>query len=408
VSWDNYPKLGPAIPYEASLAADVMRGLKKQNFLIMEQTAGPLGWSMFSRSPQPGEIRRICYQQLAHGADGQIWFRWRTCTAGREQYWHGLLGHDGKAGRRCHEAAKVAAEYRRLAPYLAGTTPRSEVAVIYDYDSIWALNIQPGYPGAGHAEAIKRYYNALVRAGVNVDILRPGDDVRGYKLVLAPHLHVLPDEVANQLIKYVQDGGVLLTDCRTGVKDETNLAYDRTLPGLLSPALGIEIREYESLGRGVIDKETTTYTIHMDAPPDQTYRAIDYADWITLTAAQPIARYDQPNVRSFAAVTCNEFGKGIGWYVGTIVAQEDFYDKLVRRLLEDAHVRPVIAPPAGVEVSLRANDERRLLFVINHTDAEKTVSLPASNRELLSDSQTTPSWKLEPFGVAVVELPPEK
>ncbi|HJQ80798.1 MAG TPA: beta-galactosidase, partial [Lacipirellulaceae bacterium] len=36
VSWDNYPKLNPAVPYDASLAADVMRGLKKKNFLIME------------------------------------------------------------------------------------------------------------------------------------------------------------------------------------------------------------------------------------------------------------------------------------------------------------------------------------------------------------------------------------
>lgn len=94
VSWDNYPKLNPAIPYDASLAADVMRGLKKRNFLIMEQTAGPLGWATFSRNPQPGELRKICYQQLAHGADGQIWFRWRSCTVGREQYWHGLLGHE--------------------------------------------------------------------------------------------------------------------------------------------------------------------------------------------------------------------------------------------------------------------------------------------------------------------------
>ena len=76
---------------------------------------------------------------------------------------------------------------------------------------------------------------------MNVDIVQPGDDLSGYKLVLAPHLHVLPDEVANQLVEYVRDGGVLLADCRTGVKDETNLAYARTLPGLLSPALGIEI-----------------------------------------------------------------------------------------------------------------------------------------------------------------------
>ncbi len=114
VSWDNYPQLSPRVPYDSALSADIMRGVKKQNFLIMEQTAGPVGWGVYSRNPRPGEIRRICYQQLAHGADGQIWFRWRTCTVGREQYWHGLLGHDGKPGRRYREAAQVAQEYQKL------------------------------------------------------------------------------------------------------------------------------------------------------------------------------------------------------------------------------------------------------------------------------------------------------
>jgi beta-galactosidase len=97
VSWDNYPIWGaPGIRYNSSAAADLMRGLKRKNFWIMEQTAGPGGWGSFGRNPRPGEIRNVTYQQLARGADGMIWFRWRTCTAGREQYWHGLLGHDGR------------------------------------------------------------------------------------------------------------------------------------------------------------------------------------------------------------------------------------------------------------------------------------------------------------------------
>ena len=148
VSWDNYPKLSPAIPYEASLAADVMRGLKKQNFLIMEQTAGPLGWETFSRNPQPGELRKICYQQLAHGADGQIWFRWRTCTVGREQYWHGLLGHDGKANRRYREAAQVAREYQqaRAAIWQAPRRGRKWPSCTTTTAS-GRCKFQPGYPG---------------------------------------------------------------------------------------------------------------------------------------------------------------------------------------------------------------------------------------------------------------------
>ena len=123
VSWDNYPVWADTdIPYGSSAAAAVMRGLKRQNFWIMEQTAGPGGWASFGRNPRPGEIRKIAYQQVAHGADAIVWFRWRTCTAGREQYWHGLLGHDGRPLRRYQEAAQIAREFHQLAADLAGTS----------------------------------------------------------------------------------------------------------------------------------------------------------------------------------------------------------------------------------------------------------------------------------------------
>jgi len=404
VSWDNYPKLSPDMPYDSSLAADLMRGLKKQNFLVMEQTAGPLGWSVFSRNPQPGELRKICYQQLAHGADGQVWFRWRACTVGREQYWHGLLGHDGKAGRRYREAAQVAKEYHQLATLLAGTTVRADVAIVYDYDSVWALDIQNGYPGASHIEAVKRYYSALFRAGVNVDVLRPGDDLSRYKLVLTPHLHVLADDFATQLVEYVRGGGVLLADCRTAVKDESNLAYARTLPGLLSPALGIEIEEYESLRQGITDEDEVTYRIRTDGELGGEYTAIRYADWITPTTAAPVARYEPPHLTSYAAVTRNRFGDGIGWYVGTIVDDKTFYDVLIARLLADGKIKPLVAPPQGVEVSIRSGADRALLFVINHTEAPASVNVPAGRKELLSGVETGQTLLLDAFGVAVVEL----
>jgi beta-galactosidase len=405
VSWDNYPKLSPAPQYDAALSADVMRGLKDQNFLIMEQTAGPLGWYTFTRSPQPGEIRRICYQQLAHGADGQLWFRWRSCTVGREQYWHGLLGHDGEPNRRFHEAAKVAEEFHRLAPKLAGTTVHAEVGILYDFDSIWALQIQNGYPGASHQDAIRRYYYPLYRAGVNVDIVRPGANLSKYKLVLAPHLHVLPDALANQLVEYVRSGGVLLADCRTGVKDETNLAHARTLPGLLASVLGIKIDEYESLRLGIQDHEETRYPLRVESQPDTEYTAIRYADWIVPQGAEVIARYGVPYLKDYAAITRNRFDRGVGWYVGTIVEGDALYDELIARVLQDAGIRPLVHPPVGVEVSVRGNDDRRLLFVINQTEQQQFVNVPPGKTELLSGTATSSKLSLEPFDVAVIELP---
>lgn len=409
VSWDNYPWLSPSLPYKSALAGDLMRGLKAKNYWIMEQTAGPLGWDEFSTTPLPGELRKICYQQLAHGCDALVWFRWRTCTAGREQYWHGLLGHDGVPGRRYREAAKFAKECRALQDKLIGTTLKPQVAIIYDYDSLWALEIQEGYPGASYREAISRYYDALLRLGVNVDLIPPSADLDKYSLVIAPHLHILPDLIADRIDQYVQKGGTLLTDCRTGVKDPTNLAYPRTLPGKLSTALGITIPEYESTSVGMRAPATREYAIHSEQF-GRGFTATKYVDWVSPTTATTIASYDkQSHLIDFAAVTRNEHGSGSAWYVGTIAKEDSFYDTLIAQVAKDAGVRPILDPPKGVEVSLRQGNGQRLLFVINHANSATTIdSVPTGAIDLLSEELPNGSVTLEPFGVAIYSLPPSK
>ena len=101
VSWNNYPigfwhkwAYSPASP---ALSHDAMRGLKNRNFWVMEQQAGPTGWQTLSNTPRPGVLRLWAYQSIAHGAEGVVFFRWHTARFGAEQYWHGLLEHDGRA-----------------------------------------------------------------------------------------------------------------------------------------------------------------------------------------------------------------------------------------------------------------------------------------------------------------------
>ena len=231
-----------------------------------------------------------------------------------------------------------------------------------------------------------------------MDIVNRRADLSRYKLLLTPDLSIMPDETARRLDAYVKNGGVLLADCRTGVKDEHNLCHERTLPGLLSPALGITIEEYTSLGSDSWYKVAAS-----DA--DRTYTAIQYADWVTPQGAKVVASYpEQWHMKPFAAVTRNEYGKGKAWYVGMVAKEESFYDDLTRLLLEDAGVKPVVHPPLGVEASIRQGQGRRLLFLLNHTDEPKTVTVPQGRPELLSGTKTGDSLTIDRFGVAVLAL----
>jgi len=398
VSLDNYPVEGaPQIRYQASLGADVMRGVKGRNYWVMEQTAGASGWSRFARNPRDGEIRSVAYQQVAHGCDGVVWFRWRTCTAGREQYWHGLLGHDGKPLRRYREAARTAKELHAFEQELLGTTVEAEAAILYDYENIWAIDIQPGFEGNSFQAAVRRHYDALMRAGVNIDIVRGDSDLSKYKLVLAPNLYIMPDALAGNLRAYVRRGGVLLTDLRTGVKDETNLCHERTLPGMLSGVLGISIEEYEAIPA---DLEYAAVG-RKDFPGS--FTAVEYAAWVKAEKAERLVRYDERHLRPFALLTRNSYGRGAAWYAGAVVREQAFYDQVVAGLLDDAEIKPLVSPPPGVEVSLRSGEGRRLLFVLNHTEEEQTVEVPPG-RDLVAGKGTRGNLGLEPYGVAVIKL----
>jgi len=399
-AWDNYPVWAdPEIKYGAACGADLVRSLKKKNFWIMEQTAGGGGWDVLNRNPRPGEIRNIALQQVAHGADAMVWFRWRTCTAGREQYWHGILGHDGKPGRRYRECTATARDLHKLAPLLANTTLKPKVAIVYDQDSRWAFETQRSYKNNEVPAAIRRYYDAFFRAGINVDIIRPSDPLTGYKVIVAPELFVLPDATASKLCDFVRAGGVLLTDLRTGVMTETCLAHTRTLPGLLTDVLGITIEEYEGLNG---DKQTYPLA-GTDAFPGA-FTSTLYADWIKPGQAEVLARYDAWHLKSYAALTRHRHGKGTGYYLGTIAAEPAFYDALIKAVLDSAKLKPVLAPPPGIEITLREGASRKLLFIINHLEQAVTMKVPAGNVELLSGRRTGPSLTLDRYGAAVIRL----
>ena len=406
VSWDNYPirNSDPGPTPHASAAADLMRGLKRQNFWIMETTAGPAGWGKMSRNPRPGELRKMAFNQVAHGADHLVWFRWRTCTAGREQYWHGLLGHDGQPFRRYREAAAIASDLRRLEPELAGTTVKAQVAIVYDYNANWAFRFQPAYDnpstdrwGENYLAAVQRYYLALYRSGVNVDFIPPDGDLNAYKVVLTPHLYLLSDELAARLSDYVKNGGVLLADCRTGVKSETSLCYDRTLPGLLSETLGIRIEEYETI-------QGADYAFAGQGPMAGSYSAYLFADWVTPAGAESLGSFGPAHMQAFAPVSRNAFGQGWGYYAGVIAREEAFYDGLLAEILQKADVQSFVTLPPAVEASLREGQGKKLLFLINHSEQDQTVQAPPHALELLSGQSTTGSLTLKAFDVAILKL----
>jgi beta-galactosidase len=403
VSWDNYQRMqwtmGEGVePSRGALAADTMRGLKRRSFWVMEQQAGPGGWEIVSVAPRPGELRLWAYQTIAHGADAVVFFRWRTARSGTEQYWHGLLDHDGGRGRRYREIQRMGAEIRRAGDEIHASDVRSSVAMVLCADSRFAFQVQANNPGFGYADHFQDVYRALHRRQVSIDVLAPTDDLSGYRLVVAPAMHVVTAAAAENLRRTVEAGGLLVVTQRSGVKDEANAVVDRRLPGLLAELCGVEVEEYDSLPPGAHNRVEFEPSGPASASP---IVVGTWADVLAPTGAEVVARYTQDYYAGRPAITLNRFGDGRVVYVGTL-GEAALYDALARWLLDLAGVPPILDVPDGVEVAERWQGDRRLLFVLNHTGQAQDVSLDGAYVDLLSATDVQGTVTVAPRDVLVL------
>jgi beta-galactosidase len=404
VSWDNYPRTQWNMAAEANLSFlalghDTMRGLKARNFWMMEQQAGPGGWESVSVMPRPGELRLWAYQAVAHGADGMIFFRWRTARFGTEQYWHGLLDHDGTAGRRYTEIKQMGGEIKKLSSQVLDSKLKPQVAMLLSYDSRFAFQIQANNPQFDYRDHFHAFYSAIYKRNILVDIVNPMSDLHSYKLVIVPALHVLPAIVADNLRRFVEEGGVLVLTMRSGVKDESNMVVNSRLPGILAGISGVTVEEYDSLGLEMNN------AIEFTLPEMAKTSHLPVSTWCDIlkpsASAEVIAKYTQDYYAGRAAITRNKFKKGWVVYIGTI-GEAPFYDVLASWLVSMAGVKPVLDAPEGVEVTERWQGERRLLFLMNYSRKEQEITLDGTYTDLLINSKLVGKARIAPLEVRVL------
>ncbi len=404
VSWDNYQRTqwgmhAKVDPSQGALAADTMRGLKGQSFWVMEQQAGQGGWEIVSVAPRPGELRLWAYQTIAHGADAIIFFRWRTARFGTEEYWHGLLDHDGHPSRRYEEIKRMGAEIQRAGEHIHGSTIRPVVAMMLSYDSRFAFQIQANNPQFSYPAHFHQFYRAFYHHNVPIDIVAPTDDISAYRLVIVPALHVVSTAIAENLNRFVTVGGVLVVTQRSGVKDEANAVVNQRLPGLLADLCGVEVEEYDSLGTGMHNE----LEFVLPGLPSGPVPVSTWCDVLRPTDATAVACYTKDYYAGKPAITMNQFGQGQAVYVGAY-GDASLYEALARWLLSLADVQPLLSVPEGIEATERWKGERRLLFLLNHAGQAREITLNRRYTNLIGGSEPLEGTvTVPPRGVLVLQ-----
>lgn len=396
ISWDNYPAYNT--PWSlVAMTHDLMRGLKQQPFMLMEQTPSQQNWQPYNSLKKPGQMRAQSYQTIAHGADTIQYFQLRRSIGACEKFHGAVIEHVGHEDTRVfRETAALGAELAQLSDII-GTQTQAQVAVIFDWDNYWALEYTSGPTvDLKYVEQIHRYYRYFHEQNIAVDLVPVDADLSKYKLVAAPVLYMIKEGMQERLTDFVKQGGSLLTTYMSGIVDQSDNVHLGGYPGPLRELAGIWVEEIDALapeqsnGVSLVNEELTGTSNLV-------------SDLIHLETAEALAHYTSNFYAGMPAVTKNMFGDGTVYYFGGQL-EDQLQDQLFKTIVEENDITPVIEEATKLEVACRENAEAKFFVIINfHEEAQPLPAMFVGKTDLLTGEVLSSEMMLTQYTTYIVK-----
>lgn len=393
VSWDNYPAYNT--PWsETAMRHDLMRGLKNQPFMLMEQTPSQQNWQAYNSLKRPGQMRAQSYQTIAHGADTIQFFQLRRSKGACEKFHGAVISHSGSEETRVfQECSQLGAELAALGSQLLGADNPAQVGILFDWDNYWALEYTSG-PSVDlkYCNQIHQYYRYFYDRHIPVDMVPMDGDFSRYKAIVAPVLYMVKEGVAEALTAFVEAGGTLITGFMSGIVDQSDNVHLGGYPGPLRKLCGVWAEEIDALA-----PEQSNTLKFMDGSQSKCGLLCDI---LHLEGAQALAVYGEDFYAGAPAVTKNAYGKGTVYYVGTQPEAQGL-DKILDSLTGQGEIHPLIPDRTQLEVTRRVKDGTEFWFILNLTG--KPQPLPesfAGETDMLTGEK---AGDLKPFDAILVK-----
>jgi len=322
------------------------------------------------------------------------YFQWRKSRGSSEKFHGAVVDHVGHENTRTfREVAEVGDALKKLTPIL-GSGTKAKVALICDTDSRWALKDSQGPLKKKHyIDVILEHYKALVRQGVDVDVIDQTCELDRYSVVVAPMMYMIRPGAAERIEAFVRNGGTFVATCRTGCVDQDDLCFLGGFPGPLRNVLGIWIEETD----GLWENERNG----IRPPCGNVFACRDMCDIIHAETAQVLGTYTEDFYAGTPALTVNKLGEGRAYYIASRPEQA-MLDGFYAKILPENGVEPLVANlPTGVQAASRENENGRFLFVMNFTGRPVSIELPAGE-DMLTGAAVGGTTELPVYGVRII------
>lgn len=364
---------------EIAFGGDITRSMKAgKGYLVLETEAqGFPQWV-----PYPNQLRLQAFSHLASGANMVEYWHWHSIHNAIETYWKGLLSHDFEPNPTYLEAQTIGRDFEKLSPKLINLKKQNKVAFLFSNEALTAFNAFSFGWGAkeNYNDILRPMYDALYKMNVEVDFVDPSStNIEQYKVLVVPVLYAASNQLLERLNLFVKNGGHIVYTFKSGFSDENVKVRSSIQPGIINEACGIQYSQFTIPQQ--VSLNTTTYQVPNDQKQVNTWMEL-----ITPTTAQVMASYNHPVWGKYAAITQNQYGKGLATYIGCMTSRA-----ITEKILEDVITK---AGLWGIEQSLHfpliiksgQNQEGKTVrYIFNYSGEKQNIKFPFNKaKDLLS------------------------
>ncbi|HRI22435.1 MAG TPA: beta-galactosidase trimerization domain-containing protein, partial [Panacibacter sp.] len=385
---------------EISFGGDMARSMKGgKNYLVIETEAqGFPEWT-----PYPGQLRLQAFSHLASGANMVEYWHWHSIHNSVETYWKGLLSQDFAPNPTYDEAKTIGKDFDKIGSHLVNLKKNNKVGIVFSNEALTAFNAFGfgWYAQTKYNDIVRSIYDALYRINIGCDFVDAShsNNFEDYKLLIVPALYAAPDSLLQRLNRYVKNGGHIVYTYKSGFSDENVKVRTTTQPGIINEACGISYSQF-TIPQSVSLKDDP-YKVGADN------KVINWMEFVTPATAKVLAYYDHPVWGKYAAVTENNFGKGLATYIACMTS-----NTLTEKIMEDVvkkaglwNVDQQIKFPLITKSGTNQNN-KTVHYYFNYSATAATFNYPYNDsRELLGNEMINKNAaiKIEPWGVKIIE-----
>mgnify|MGYP002284048026 CR=1 FL=1 len=351
-----------------------------------------------------GTIRMMAMLCLLNRTQMILGWTWRSMLAGEEQYLCGLLGHDGLPTVNYKEYKEIASYMKKLQEYAFPYLPVPDTAVALTFDNDCVIQYGSRHYHQTYKQNRIEIHKTFFDLNRDYNVVDLKNRKHDYKLLILPEYVLMSKKEADEVRKFVEDGGNVIMTAYSAMVDEHSQVFDVPRPGLLDDVFGIRVagfertgaewRDYEDNAKIVTDEKGKRELLRVEAE-EEFYIDVEYYEELELHTAVSYASFAD---KGLCAVSVNHYGKGNAYYVAA-ETNAKLLKWLINQISDEIGLNRGLCVPEGIQAREIQAGQR---FFVNTTRYPITIPLEHSGMGVLSGERYESELLLKPYDAELV------